>query len=158
MSPYEERNLSKFQSGGFELYLPPTPFSMPPEPARLVMVDDLRQVIYDVDYETSFLKNTIPWSALNLHKIEDPAIVFRPMQLECLMLPERAFATGLLASIETRDDGVYKAKRVGVVNVSPFPKEVINWAVLQSWNGEELPTEMQAGPLRRVWNRRQQAT
>jgi hypothetical protein len=101
MSLSDMLGVLEFRSGGFELYLPPTRFSSPPEPPSFVMLDDSSQVFYDVDYQALQLGNTTPWSTLALHTVPDPAIVFPPEQ--CDMLQIMNFATGFLVSIESRD-------------------------------------------------------
>jgi hypothetical protein len=156
MSSYGTLGILKFKSRGFKLYLPPTPFSNPPAYARFVMLDDSTETFYDVDYQTELLGNTTPWTALALHKVRDPAIVFPPEQ--CDMLQTMAFATGFLVSIERRDREIFVAKKIGRVNVKPLEEKHMNWAALESSKGGELPMEMRAGLLRRIWNRRPSAT
>jgi hypothetical protein len=141
-----------FLSWGFELYLPPNAFSTPPARPRFVMLDDLNDVFYDVDYETALLGNQTSWTDLAIHKIRDAAIVFPPEQQD--MLQMQRFATGLLVSIESRTSEMIIAKKVGRVNVKPLPQEFMNWSALTGLKGKELPAEMRAGLLRRVWNRR----
>lgn len=120
------------------------------------MLDDSRQIFYDVDYENRLLRNTKTWAGLEMHKVVDPAIVFPPTQKR--MLQQAKFATGFLVSIESRDLDTFTARKIGSVNVSPCKEESMNWDALKSLKGEELPTEMQHGILRRVWNRRPQTS
>lgn len=119
------------------------------------MLDDSSQIFYDVDYGTRLLGNSTPWTALALHTVPDPAIVFPPEQ--CDMLPFMNLVTGFLVSIESRDRGVFVAKKIGRVNVKPLKEGLMNWAALRSLKGDPLPAEMSAGLLRRVWNRRPNA-
>ena len=142
----------QFRSWGFELYVPPTPFSSPPAPTRFVMLDDLNGVFYDVDYETPLLGNKTPWMELALHTVTDPAIVFPPEQQD--MLHKKQFATGFLVSIGSRSPTLITARMLGRVNVKKLPQELMNWSALRALKGKELPAEMCAGLLRRIWNRR----
>ena len=142
----------EFTSGGFELYVPPTPFSNPPGRTRFVMLDDLNNVFYDVDYESSSLNNSTPWTKLGLHNVADPAIVFPPNQWQ--MFEENSSATGFLVLIQSRDSGLFTATKIGTVYVRPLLQEFMNWGVLESLKGSELPSEMRAGLLRHVFNRR----
>jgi hypothetical protein len=155
MSSSRTSGVLEFKSRGFELYLPPTPFSSPPAYARFVMLDDSTQKFYDVDYQTELLGNTTPWTALALHQVRDPAIVFPPEQ--CDMLEIMKFATGFLVSIECRDREMFVAKKIGSVNVKLMEEKLMNWAALRSLKGDELPAEMRVGLLRRVWNKRPNA-
>ena len=142
----------QFRSWGFELYVPPTPFSSPPAPTRFVMLDDLNDVFYDIDYETPLLGNKTPWTELALHTVPDPAIVFPPEQQD--MLHKMQFATGFLVSIESRSSTLITARKIGRVNVKQLPEKLMNWSALRALKGKELPAEMRAGLLRRIWNRR----
>lgn len=153
MSSTQQEKVIEFDSGGFHLFVPPLPFAC--KRPRFIMLDDSKQVFYDVDYETPALGNHTPWEKLDLHTKREPAIVFTPFHYYAFM--KRDFATGSLVSIESREDNVYVAKWLGAVNVSPMKQDQMNWAMLRSWKGEELPNEMQNGLLRHVWNRRSKA-
>jgi hypothetical protein len=144
----------QFTSGGFELYVPPTPFSNPPKPAHFVVLDDLNDVFYDVDYESSDLKNTTPWTELALHTVADPAIVFPPNQYQMSENNKTLRITGFLVSIQSRDSGLFTATKIGTVHVQQLQKKYMNWGALESLKGAELPSEMRAGLLRHVFNRR----
>lgn len=144
--------LVEFSSGGFELHLPPTPFSQPPNPPRFVMLDDIHQVFYDVAYQPPHSGNTTPWPALAAHTIPDPAITFHPHQWTRLQATRSAM--GFLVSINHRDGDVFHGTIAGTVSVQTLPQNLMNWAALRSLKGPELPAEMRAGLLRRVWNRR----
>lgn len=143
-------------SAGFELFIPPTPFSnpQPPEPnGRFVLLDDEDNVFYDVDYTSPGLRNTVSWKQLALHTIPDPAIVFPPAQWQKLKDPNW-LPTGFLVSIQSREPDCFKAVNLGAVHVKPRPQALMNWDVLESLKGPELPAEMKAGLLRKVFNRR----
>jgi hypothetical protein len=145
-------------SGGFELYVPPTPFSMgDPEKkdptGRFVMLDDENDIFYDVDYGSEPLRNSTPWSKLALYNVVDPAIVFPPKQWQKLHEPDW-LPTGFLVAIQSRDDNVFRAVKIGAVHVKRLRRELMSWGALESLRGSELTTEMKAGLLRRVFNRR----
>lgn len=151
------------QAGGFELYLPPTPFPKDGETPRFVMLDDQEQAFYDVFYGNPLLRNTKPWSSLEMHKLLDPAIVIGPKQLERLNQDPKELerlnqgyplATGHLVNIVSRSNSVFTAELLAAVNIVPLQEEVMNWSVLKTWKGVEIVTELQNGLLRRVWNRR----
>lgn len=148
----------QFQSWGFQLYLPPTPFASQAseteeaEIGRFVMVDDKNDAFYDVDYVTGKLGNTISWRELALHKVKDAAICFPPEQQD--MLYKMSFAIGLLVSVEHRDGSFLKVTKLGKVNVKKIPQPYMNWTALQDLRGKELGEEMQVGLLRKVWDRR----
>jgi hypothetical protein len=144
----------QFTSGGFELYVPPTPFSSPPEPAHFVMLDDKNDTFYDVDYESLDLKNSTPWVELALYTVQDAAIVFPPGQWDIHEANKSVRVTGFLVSILNRTGGLFTAKKIGTVHVQPFPQKFMNWDALESLKGSELPSEMKAGLLRHVFNRR----
>jgi hypothetical protein len=145
-------------SGGFELYVPPTPFAMGgPEKkdpiSRFVMLDDENGVFYDVDYGSEPLRNSTPWSELALYNVVDPAVVFPPAQWQKLhdldWLP-----TGFLVAIQSRDGNVFRAVKIGAVHVKRLPRDLMNWGALESLTGPELTAEVRAGLLRRVFDRR----
>lgn len=143
-------------TAGFELYVPPTPFSnpTPPEPSgRFVMLDDEDGVFYDVCYDSAPLRNTIPWTELGLHNFVDPAIIFPPAQWQKLADPDW-LPTGFLVSIQSRGPEHFTAIKIGTVHVKQLPQALMNWEVLESLKGPELPAEMKAGLLRSVFNRR----
>ena len=142
----------EIQSAGFELYTPPTAFSQPPKPPHFVMLDDLNEIFYDVGYDIVHVKNTVPWTELNLHKVPDPAIAFLPGQAE--NLEKDGYATGMLVSIDYRSENLISARRMGNVNLRVLPKKFMNWSALDAQKGRELPEEMREGLLRKVWNRR----
>jgi hypothetical protein len=144
----------KYTSGGFELYVPPTKFAHPPEPARFVMLDDINDTFYQVLYEGLRLKNTTPWTDLALHTTPDPAIVFPPNQQEIFDAKLSITATGFLVSIISRANGEFVAKWLGTVHVDRLPEQSMNWGALESLKGDELPAEMRNGLLRFVFNRR----
>ena len=89
-----------FTSAGFELYIPPSPMInhllKPPHRARFVLVDDINDKFYDVDYDgandPSKLGNTLSWAKLALHKVTDPAIVLPGDQWKWLHHEERNFS------------------------------------------------------------------
>lgn len=130
------------------------------------MLDDLDNVFYDVDYESSELQNSTDWTELALHNVVDPAIVFPPNQWqifeECWTwrqvggeLEDRPLiATGFLVSIQSRDSGIFNATKLGTVHVLQWRQQHMNWGVLESLKGTELPSEMRAGLLRHIFNRR----
>lgn len=142
-----------FSSGGFTLYVPPTPFCIPPERARFVMVDDQNDRFYDIDYETLLLGNTTAWEQVALHRIKDPAIVFPPKQEELLRQNQSILAIGFLVSIEERNAAGWRARKLGQVGVRAFPQGLMSWSALESQKGPVLPAEMRAGLLRKVFRR-----
>ena len=155
MTEKKEQEFLTFTSGGFELYVPPSPLQSTP---RFVMLDDLNNVFYDVDYETSTLKNTTSWSDLALHTVPAPAIAFRLDQLDLMMQnPTKAMMKGFLVAITTWDSGTITAKKIGSVFVKRLDPKFMNWSVLKDWRGSELPAEMKAGLLRRVFDKRPEA-
>lgn len=141
-----------FASGGFELFVPPVPFSQPPEPACFVMLDDQNNAFYEVDYQSVDLKNSIDWTALKLHTVLDPALVFPTLQWQTFEKDMNKKITGFVVDIKSRDEDSWTAERIGTVHVRRFPQEYINWSVLASLKGSELPEEMKAGLLRKVFN------
>lgn len=144
----------EFTSGGFELYVPPTKFPKPDEPARFVMLDDINDTFYQVVYEGPGLQNMNTWKDLDLHTINDPAIVFPPKQLDAFEARLSLLATGFLVSITFRSPEIFIADWLGAVHVYRLPEHRMNWGALESLKGEELPTEMRAGLLRYVFDRR----
>jgi hypothetical protein len=141
--------LPPFNSGGFELFLPPTPFSQPPEPAQFIMLDDVNQIFYDVRYRGA---DSTSWTAIKAHQIPDPAIVFPPNQWTHMLASSHG--TGFLVSIESREREVFYARMLGTVNVAPVDEKRMNWGALRGEKGPELPAEMKSGLLRHVWDRR----
>ncbi len=137
----------EFRSSGFELYLPPTNFK-----SRFVMFDDSNQIFYDVNYDTELLGNRIPWPSLKPENLRDPAIVFPPKQSDALKIMN--FATGFLVSILHREGDKFVAQKLGLVEVKALKEELMNWSALTALKGEELPNEMKAGLMRRLWDRR----
>jgi len=148
----------QFRSGGFELYVPPTAFSLPGPPhfcpPHFVMLDDQDDILYDVDYESKELKNTTPWVDLELHKKVDPAIVFPSVEWQKHEADKQKKVTGFLVSIQSREGGWNTAIHLGTVHVVQYQPEFMNWAALESLKGSELPAEMKDGLLRKVFNRR----
>lgn len=127
---------------------------MPPKRPHFVMVDDLNNVFYDVDYESPDLKNPVPWAELLLHTSRDPAIVFPPNQYQLGVENPGLRITGFLVLIQSREDDVFTGYKIGTVHVQPLAQERMNWGVLESWKGPELASEVRAGLLRHVFNRR----
>lgn len=150
MSTANGAPLLDIQGGGFELYLPPTPFR-----SQLVMLDYSTETFYSVNYRAAAQGDETPWSDLGLETITDPAILFQPEQSE--RLENGKFATGFLVSILDRQADKFVARKLGLVNVGPLPEYAMNWAALQSKKGEELKNEMRAGLMKYLWNRRQPA-
>ena len=152
-------------SAGFELYVPPSPMinerHKSPHCGRFVMLDDANDTFYDVDYDAANnpprLGNEVSWIELALHAVPDPAIVLPGDQWKWLHDERRRFSMGFLISIESREENVLYGKKIGSVFVKKLDREHMNWAALRSLKGEELPAEMRAGLLRRVWNRRPSA-
>lgn len=155
---YGSRPTLHFVSGGFELYVPPTPFSQPPEPPMFVMLDDMNDVFYQVDYGHPGLRNANSWVDLQLHRVTDPAIVFPPNQLSLYAQNDNITMTGFLVSIASRGATGWLVKKIGAVHVRRYPLKYINWDVLASTKGPELIAELQAGLLRKVFNRRDVGT
>jgi len=147
-------NLS-FASGGFELFVPPTPFSQPPKPACFVMLDDQNDTFYEVDYQSVDLRNSIDWTALELHAVRDPAVVFPTLQWQTFENDTNAKITGFVVDIKSRDVERWTAETMGMVHVHRLPQEGMNWSVLASLKGSELPEEMKAGLLRKLFNQRE---
>jgi hypothetical protein len=150
----ESRPNLNFASGGFELFVPPVPFSQPPNPACFVMLDDQHDIFYEVDYQSADLRNTTEWTTVELHSVQDPAIVFPPLQWEKLGNDMNEKITGFVVDVKSRDDECWIAEKLGAVHVRRFPQEYMNWSALASLKGSELPEEMKAGLLRNVFNRR----
>ncbi|OQV06553.1 hypothetical protein CLAIMM_11103 [Cladophialophora immunda] len=74
------------------------------------------------------------------------------------MLHLERCATGLLVSIQARHaPDLIAAVTLGRVHVKPLPREFMNWSALRGLKGPQLPAEMRAGLLRRVWDRRGRA-
>ena len=146
---------------GFELYVPPTPMVndrlKPPHKGRFVMLDDVNDVFYDIDYDAALkpaaLGNTVSWADLALHTVREPALVLQLSQWQWLSNPQTNFARAFLVSIESRNEGIVYARRIGSVFVRKVQQEYMNWYALRSEKGEELPAEMRAGLLRKLWNR-----
>jgi hypothetical protein len=65
-----------FASGGFKLFVPPVPFSQPPRPAYLVMLEDQNNAFYEIDYQSVDALNVTDWTEVELHTVADPAVVF----------------------------------------------------------------------------------
>jgi len=146
-----------FNSGGFELFVPPTPFCPPGKPLVFVMLEDLKDTFYEVDYQAADLQNMTLWSELALHTVLDPAIVFPSLQwqkFENLADESVEKVTGFLVAIQSREGDAWTAVKLGTVHIRKYPEEVVNWRVLESVKGPELGAEMQAGLLRHVYNRR----
>ena len=146
-----------FNSGGFELFVPPTPFCPPGKPPIFVMVEDLKDTFYEVDYEAADLQNRTPWSELELHTVLDPAIVFPSLQwqkFENLAEESVEIVTGYLIAIQSRESDAWAAVKLGDVHIRKYPEEVMNWRLLESVKGPELGAEVQTGLLRHVYNRR----
>lgn len=146
------RDPLKFRSGGFRLFVPPIPFAQPPQQPRFVMLDDVHQTFYDVDYGNHLLRNMSSWTDIAVHELVHPAIVFPPTQSR--FLQTRNFATGFLVSIMSSNEGVNVAKKVGAVNVSILSQNAMSWDALRSLKGNELPNEMRHGIMRRLWDKR----
>ena len=152
-------------AAGFELYIPPSPMEnklhKSPHCGRLVILDDANDTFYNLDYDAANnptkLGNKLSWNELALHTVPDPAIVLPENQWKWLHDEERQFSKGFLVSVESRQGGIFIGKKIGSVFVSKLKQEHMNWAALRSLKGEELPAEMRAGLLRRVWNRRSDA-
>lgn len=145
---------STFRSAGFELYVPPTKFSQPSEPACFVMLDDLNDIFFEVKYDDPKLGNTKNWTELSLHEVDDPAIVFKSNQDPFLQQRSYDRVEAYLVSIIKRDSHAFRATILGTVYVRPFAEKFMNWGALESLKGSELPAEMRAGLLRHVFNRR----
>lgn len=148
------RNLN-FASGGFELFVPPVPFSQPPEPACFVMLDDQNDAFYEVDYQSVDLRNSTDWTALKLHTVPDPAVVFPTLQWQKFENDINKKITGFVVDIKSRGEDSWTAEKIGAVHVRRFPQEYMNWSALASLKGSELPEEMKAGLLRKVFNQRE---
>lgn len=146
-----------FNSGGFELFVPPTPFRPPDQPPLFVMLEDLEDAFYEVDYESADLRNTTPWSELGLYTVLDPAIAFPSLQwqkFENLADESVEKVTGFLVAIQSREGDAWTAVKLGAVHIRKYPEEVVNWRALESTKGPELGAEMKAGLLRHIYNRR----
>jgi hypothetical protein len=147
-----------FASGGFELFVPPVPFSQPPKPAYFVMLDDQNDAFYEVDYQSVDLRNRTEWTVMELHTVPDPAVVFPTLQWQRFENDTNEKITGFVVDIKSRDEDYWTAEKIGMVHVRRFPQEYMNWSALASLKGSELPEEMKAGLLRNVFNRREGST
>jgi hypothetical protein len=129
---------------GFELYLPPTPFT-----SRFVMLDETTSTFFDVDYATPVLQNKVPWKDLAPENIEDPAII-----LPEIVANDRIGAMGLLVSVTRRAENILFATYLGHVFVRQFSADLMNWEALTKMNGPARANAMKAGLMGRLWNRR----
>jgi Heterokaryon incompatibility protein (HET) len=133
---------------GFELYLPPTPFK-----PRFVMLDELTSTFYDVHYATPLAGNKVRWEDLAPESIQDPALILA--EDVALIAPDaRIGVFGLLVSITRRTEQTLVATYLGRVFVRKFPASLMSWEALTKMKGVTRASEMKAGLMARLWNRR----
>jgi hypothetical protein len=116
------------------------------------MLEEATGVFYDVDYVTLRAENDPTWADIAPESFQDPAIVFPPNQSR--RLRQETVATGFLVSITRREGEEIWARSFGQVMVKPFPPNVMSWEKLREMKGPVLSTEVRAGLMGRLWNRR----
>jgi hypothetical protein len=100
------------------------------------------------------LKNRKSWKDLQLHTVQIPAIIFHPDNWQA-QDKKAVVGEGYLVTMEPLQQGeVRTATMLGTVHVSPLKQEHMSWGALEDLKGAELPAEMKAGLLRKVFNRR----
>jgi hypothetical protein len=118
------------------------------------MLDDLNDVFYRVDYEFVSPRNRKSWVEVQLHTVQIPAIIFHPDQWQ-VQDKKAVQGQGYLVAVEPHQQGdVLTATMLGAVHISPLPQEHMSWGALEGLKGAELPAEMKAGLLRKVFDRR----